>query len=1240
MNMNMNVLMRIAIIIIIVYGTDVVVVVDQCTCDKLLSQMDCKSKKGCDWSSRGCQKQDSGDGSIEGYCGLISDGNSCAKTKGCAYVESKCQIFGGCTAYKGVNNVECQSISKFCNSDGDAFCIEPEKECTSKASNGGSGICVWDNSCREQKCNEADISLNTDDKCNNFIKGCITKGKGCTDKLGLCQSYSGDIDSCEGLKGSDGYCKGVEEKDKCKVKECLDADSTITTDEDCNKYQIGCITNGYGCTKSPLGSCTTQTGDDIICSKKIGQDGQCKGVVDGKTCSVVECKDAPNTYSTNLDCEKYKSGCITTGKGCTHLLGTCTSYKGTITTCQGYIGIEGKCKGISDVEESSCSNKDCKDADLTFDTDEQCNEYQLGCKTTGKGCISTLKDCSSYTGNQTICNGYIGIDGKCTGGTTNGSCYPKKCSDAPTTFITNQECSDYQTKCVAIPTGGCIQAGECKTLIIQNQCEGKSTCQWKPQCVSNETCSDLKTEILCKTVTLQDKNTCWWVNSTCVPRICNQAPETFDTDSKCETFLNGCLTNKKGCVDSTAKCTSYKGNKTACQSFTIKCTNSDDATDTSTCKDPVCSENNDATTNDACQSLHRNCLTNGKGCISISENCSSYPGTSIEICGKFKGNNQQNPCWWKLGNSCLDKVCTDADTSYISDDGCDKFLKGCVTTGAGCIGKSEECSAYKGLTQEGCLKLSKGCSRREKCTVEITCDKIDKPTSQESCDAILANRCIFVKDKCYSIGNCNTYPGSSVEDCKNLVDLNQEKCYWTIGGLCTNRACSQIQNPSDLTVCVSHISQCAKSKDGTKCIDVDTDNCTDIGIPNPANEEQCQKYHPKCHFGIIGGIEKCTIAKRCSQYGPSKDASCSTLIALGVCKQNLNDNDSCLDDTCNSFANDQTLCKSKSAYSVSAGLPIPCFYFSDNGTAKCEIKSCGSAISHLGSVSSFEDCNKYYDNCVYSKESDGKCVDGGCTAIMGSQDDCLQLKGKYSNGSKNEFRLCYKHNNAGISNCVDRICSQKQGNTDVICQEWLPTCKTDGQNCVDITTACTIMKGTNDSCKQLTGIVFGSKCQGNTSIQGDCVAKRCQDNGTAKTDEECNKFLSGCITTGNGCIERTTTCAKQWGNQSLCKLLTGNDKPCWSLSTTNKEPCIDRICSHNREAQTNDDKIQIAIVNDMQNHLKFKFFQIIYQLCKHKNKQSKELSFIFNVIKNLSYKVEYQKQQDFYLQKIFLYRLK
>ena len=103
----MKSLIILGVLLIMTSATNVLVA-NSCVCDKLLSQADCKAKSGCGWSTTtSLCTANSGTTTSEGYCALITDASSCAKTKGCAYVDSACVIFAGCTAYKGATDAEC-----------------------------------------------------------------------------------------------------------------------------------------------------------------------------------------------------------------------------------------------------------------------------------------------------------------------------------------------------------------------------------------------------------------------------------------------------------------------------------------------------------------------------------------------------------------------------------------------------------------------------------------------------------------------------------------------------------------------------------------------------------------------------------------------------------------------------------------------------------------------------------------------------------------------------------------------------------------------------------------------------------------------------------------------------------------------------------------------------------------------------------------------------------------------------
>ena len=61
---------------------------------------------------------------------------------------------------------------------------------------------------------------------------------------------------------------------------------------------------------------------------------------------------------------------------------------------------------------------------------------------------------------------------------------------------------------------------------------------------------------------------------------------------------------------------------------------------------------------------------------------------------------------------------------------------------------------------------------------------------------------------------------------------------------------------------------------------------------------------------------------------------------------------------------------------------------------------------------------------------------------------------------------------------------------------------------------------------------------------GTCRNRKCADNTTASSDLECTAFLSGCVTTGKGCIEKTASCTAYFGTTSSCANYIGNGIKC------------------------------------------------------------------------------------------------
>lgn len=73
-------------------------------------------------------------------------------------------------------------------------------------------------------------------------------------------------------------------------------------------------------------------------------------------------------------------------------------------------------------------------------------------------------------------------------------------------------------------------------------------------------CVDYTTEILCSANINSSGRRCKWENSACRNLKCIEASTTLATDTECNAFLPGCLTNGKGCVESRGTCSSYVNN--------------------------------------------------------------------------------------------------------------------------------------------------------------------------------------------------------------------------------------------------------------------------------------------------------------------------------------------------------------------------------------------------------------------------------------------------------------------------------------------------------------------------------------------------------------------------------------------------------------------------------------------------------------------------------------------------------
>ncbi|CAD8127783.1 unnamed protein product [Paramecium sonneborni] len=335
---------------------------DQCLdCSKLIRKQDCEYGN-CIWSNNGENS--------EGYCinngSGIDSGNSDVNVsfcKGISIPEQNCWKVKGCAYYN-------QSCTFFTGCSAYFF--------------------------------------HTTFDCQHISSQCISEGDGCINAKQCIEYLTQDICENSGSSSGSGKCKWDSVIQKCRDELCSEAGIGLTTDQECSKFRFGCITKGQGCAESPLKECNTYESQGQECSKLIGSDGACENLQGSQYCQQKKCETAPNNYKSDEQCDKYLKGCVSTGRGCVQKLYPCTSYQ---KDCTSYVGSDGICE--YEEKSENCRSRKCENGQ--FNSDEDCNQYKIGCVSNGKTCADSLQSCSSFKGNKSSCLGYIGLDGLCKG---------------------------------------------------------------------------------------------------------------------------------------------------------------------------------------------------------------------------------------------------------------------------------------------------------------------------------------------------------------------------------------------------------------------------------------------------------------------------------------------------------------------------------------------------------------------------------------------------------------------------------------------------------------------------------------------------------------------------------------------------------------------------------------------------------------------------------------------------------
>ncbi|CAD8197619.1 unnamed protein product [Paramecium pentaurelia] len=692
---------------------------------QLKSRNDCEQEitvtGTCEWIAASgttpakCQKKTTVDpvSSFKPYCKLIEKPETnCAKTLDCAYVDLKCTHFTGCQAYVKTTTTDCQAISYFCVSDGNA-CIQAkeckeytQQQCESIPSVSGKLKCKWDTNsgaCRDYVCSEADTILNTDEKCSAcsdndckaYQKGCITKGKGCvlaTTKQ-LCSTHSGDIEEFQIHKIITLFVLDIFDQ-----MEFVNVMLVVLSAEQENvKMAHSILMNFVNNTKVLVRQMVKLrfliVSTEAFCLPKV-------------------CNQAPDKTTTDDACNKYQIGCVTTGKGCVTKtnLKSCTTYDGDATSCQSRVGSEGKCTLKTGTK---CVAKDCTQATTNLNTNPLCANFFTNCVTTGSGCVS-----------QTSCD-LIVKQQSCDGA--------NNCSWQPI-CTSNSNCSEFMKKSIFLANQARVSTfdkidenGNPLYIFVSKKCDVTgayyntdancaaelSTCisNRVEACITKYECSQLSGT---QSISLSYPGYCTnfinsyqYYSSPCVQRKCSHNTEATD-NATCASFLPGCNSNGKGCVDYTTPCKSMKGTQETCNKISIM-EMEDVLIQKPTTQlvqviqvfqhfvnllllevivlnivlehlhqlhlllELVLTDNRTATKDEDCESFMSGCIAKSDGgCIIDNQDHILNNQELLTSCPNFSGGLQVSSVWTKVActkyDACQDRFCSDKTSPQSAQD--------------------------------------------------------------------------------------------------------------------------------------------------------------------------------------------------------------------------------------------------------------------------------------------------------------------------------------------------------------------------------------------------------------------------------------------------------------------------------------------------------------------------------------------------------------------------------------------
>ncbi|CAD8210868.1 unnamed protein product [Paramecium octaurelia] len=1107
-----------------------------CTCIQVQSEKDCHSLN-CSWDGTKCSDIPVVQSS-KTYCELTSI-DLCKSTEGCANVSDKCVSFAGCSLFFYTSNDICQNISVRCITDGEK-CIDLD-DCTNysnqmsclKDQNGM--YCTWNSqtsTCQyPTTCDLLPLSLNSDLLCRQQLKTCTVKeGGGCETSQDNCENQKIQ-QAC--ITNLDQTKSCIWDQSKCKEKTCVNAPTTNSTHLQCNTYLPTCTVNDLlnGCQDIPQLCTLLKTNNNCVVNQK---GDTCYWNKNSQKCEDKNCDNAPDQYTTNDQCLSWLTSCTVkaAGVGCQTKASDCVQYTTEIQCTLTFSG--DPCFW----NQNKCLAKICDNAPDTYINHDQCSQFLSTCTVQQDltGCESKKASCSNYQ-KEDQCVSLM--DGSFCAFQDN-VCIPRICSNASKDLTTDQACKRFSPDC----------------MIKANQ-QG---------CILQE-CPNIATKEYC----VQDykSNQCYY-GSQCQMKTCENAPSTFKSDEECRAYLNSCTVDDDflGCKVRPLNCSDL--NELQCKALTngTKCSWNDDDSNNKFCRLLNCADvPPDTQTDESCSKFDKSCT--------VAENpslCMQKPA----ICGNMITKDHclsvvladgESKCSWNDETQiCRLRVCSDADTTNVSEENCRAFMPMCTINSdkTGCIQEPATCKGYK--SPDVCIKLVanpnsivycgwNGCEDRSCSNAPL---QLDGNYRHATCNSYL-DGCTLNDDQTSCVPqftSCDKIKNQI--QCNDTILVDKSKCTYDLTVdpfICRSFQCID-NTTSDMThaLCAAFGVQCTLGAEGAGCVN-QFNSCSDVTDSIQCEDtlvvggKQCSwdasATPPSCKDRV------CTFAQNKSSYQEC-EAFMSTCTKGGT-------NEVCIDKPVQCNGVSEARCnyvRLKNGGFCSFDITI------NDANLQCHARVCADAPSNYQTDTL---CRGWLPTCTVKADQTG-CTDepSDCTSMMREQ--CFLIK---STGV-----TCFWNTSGGSGNCRAALCtdaSKSKFNTDALCKSFIAGCtvaKVGG--CIAQPTSCDGLE--QDHCPKVTINATGkasseNKCSWNTKTSV-CQDRSCSDAPiTITTEKGCRDWLKSCTIglTNKGCINEYTTC-DQVQTLNQCSQLSSGQKCGWNTG------CVGRQCSNAPDSYNSDEQ--------------------------------------------------------------------